>query len=562
MKTFKRVIIICLVSHSIASTIKQLQRGVLLEEMFFAMVFFIVPSIIVTIMICSWAIMVYLRIMQKNIRNYLLLLAFSSLLWTIIRNMKWGPFVFLDVEGRHLWYVFYLFMILIPQLGLLLALAINKKNSFKLDPRWNLLFVPSVLLFLLVMTNDLHQFVFKFNEGFRDWNTDYSYGIGYWIVLCYILLIIVSTTLILIMSWRKGNRNKKSFLPLVVIGVAVLYTIGYILRVQILLFTIDLTTFACLIFIAFWESYIQIGIIPSNSNHKTFFEKTNLSAQGINKDGEVEILSLDTEPISKEEFLKLKTLGNLLEKDKKIFEMSKIDCGFAVWGKDISQLSLMNKNLQELNQKLIGEVELLEKEEQLKEEQVRVEKSNRIYGLITKEVIPSMNKIGTRVKVSKEMEGSKKDKILKEIKVVSSYVKRKTNLILIDENKEQISNGDMLNSFNESFKSLDLLGSYCGINYNFSSNTSNKIHIICYDLFQEIIESINFDFEEIYITGFEDEKNLRFSISMSKRRLISNIDLQWFEVEKLKPFEAVINIEEEEETQNIILRFPKIEEVM
>ncbi len=565
-KIFKYITIIGLTLLFTLTLVKSALWDMFFEPQFHFLMFFITTSAINIALICSWTIMVSIRIMHKNIRNYLLFLGVSAMLWLLVRNIKWAPFQFLDVGGRHLWYCFYFFIIVIPLLGLFLALAINRneygvnKSRILLPGFATLLCIPAVILLLLVMTNDLHQFVFKFNKEFKDWNTDYSYGLGYWIIMVFVLLIIFLTALNLIKSWRKSNRNRKTYLTLLVLGIGLLYSVGYIFRVYFILHHVSLTTFSCFLFIAFWESYIQLGIIPSNTNYRTFFEKSELSAQGIDESGKVVIKSYNTEPINKEEFLELKSNGFFVVEDRKIFEMVKIESGYAVWGKDITQLSLMNNELQELNEKLFGEVELLEKEEKLREDQSRIEKLNSIYGLITKEVIPSMDKIGSLVKASENANREDKDKTLKEIKVISCYVKRKTNLLLLIDNEDHISNGDMLNSFNESFKSLNLLGAYCGINYNFSHNISNQMHLIFYDFFQEVIEKTNFVFEEIFINGLEDEENIRFSITVTNEKKIIVEDLLEFKQEELKELKAIIDVENEEEIQNIILLIPKKKE--
>lgn len=64
---------------------------------------------------------------------------------------------------RYLWYCFYLPMLFIPLFAVFVAAAQGKPEDYRL-PRWTqLLYVPAGALFLLVLTNDLHQAVFAFD---------------------------------------------------------------------------------------------------------------------------------------------------------------------------------------------------------------------------------------------------------------------------------------------------------------------------------------------------------------------------------------------------------------
>lgn len=42
--------------------------------------------------------------------------------------------------------------------------------------KWGLTAVITAVVVLLVLTNDLHQQVFRFQPGFANWYVDYSYG--------------------------------------------------------------------------------------------------------------------------------------------------------------------------------------------------------------------------------------------------------------------------------------------------------------------------------------------------------------------------------------------------
>lgn len=71
--------------------------------------------------------------------------------------------------------------------------SLGKPENYRL-PKWtSLLYIPAVLLLLLVLTNDLHQLVFVFPADAAAWlDTDHGYGVGYFIVMGWIALGMVT----------------------------------------------------------------------------------------------------------------------------------------------------------------------------------------------------------------------------------------------------------------------------------------------------------------------------------------------------------------------------------
>lgn len=75
-------------------------------------------------------------------------------------------------------------MLFIPMLSVFVSRSLGKGEDFRL-PRWTkLLYVPTLLLLLLVLTNDLHQQVFSFPSGVLS-DQAYRYESGYFFVLAW-----------------------------------------------------------------------------------------------------------------------------------------------------------------------------------------------------------------------------------------------------------------------------------------------------------------------------------------------------------------------------------------
>ena len=144
----------------------------------------------------AWGLSIRFRIVQTHVRRYLLMIAALMMLWLLLRSVKFS-IDNVDAE-RLLWYCYYVPMLFIPMLSMFVSLSLGKPEDFRL-PRWTkLLYLPTTLLLLLVLTNDLHQCVFSFPSGVMS-DQDYRYKSGYFLVVMWELFCaVVSITMILL----------------------------------------------------------------------------------------------------------------------------------------------------------------------------------------------------------------------------------------------------------------------------------------------------------------------------------------------------------------------------
>lgn len=106
-----------------------------------------------------WGYSIDKRITQPQVRHCLRLTALLMLLWLLFRTLKY-EIVATDTASRYLWYLYYLPMLFIPLLGVYIALSFGKSEDFRLSAKHGLLALIPTVLFLLIITNDLHQLVF------------------------------------------------------------------------------------------------------------------------------------------------------------------------------------------------------------------------------------------------------------------------------------------------------------------------------------------------------------------------------------------------------------------
>ena len=132
-------------------------------------------------LLAAWGVSVRLRIVQTQVRRYLTAVSLLMVFWMAERTAKYFFVTDWNV-GRHLWYGYYFPMLFIPLLAVFVSFSLGRPENFRL-PKWTtILYLPTTLALLLVLTNDLHQWVFTFTSvaSLREANAD-GYEWGYYL---------------------------------------------------------------------------------------------------------------------------------------------------------------------------------------------------------------------------------------------------------------------------------------------------------------------------------------------------------------------------------------------
>ena len=170
----------------------------------------IARSLIYIALYIGWGISVSKRIIQVQVRYYLIAVSGLMVFWFVIRSMRYYFITDIGI-ARQLWYLYYLPMLFIPLFSLFVAISLGKPENARLSKTALLLLsIPTVLCLLLVLTNDLHQLVFSFPEGavWTDINNGYTFG--YYIVLGWEILCALAAFVIMIIKCRLSYRKKIS----------------------------------------------------------------------------------------------------------------------------------------------------------------------------------------------------------------------------------------------------------------------------------------------------------------------------------------------------------------
>ena len=401
-------------------------------------------------LIYMWMLSIRFRIRQSQVRNYLMMTGFLLLFWFGLRTCKYN-YVHSMNGSCICWYGFYILMVLIPQMAVFVACCLGKREDYRIPWGYRLLYIPSTIAIAVVLTNSFHQKVFIFPPGAETPLADYTYGPAYYCVIGWILAEVTLFFAILFLRRHRSKlrwRNSIVFLPiLVMIG----YSILYIRKVRFIYwFAGDMTAALTVMILATWELCIALSIIPSNSNHAMLFRYSTVGAKIADSQLNIIYRSEGARVFNKKTLLQ--ALIRPINFDKFRLAGTEIRGGYVFWNENISDVRKTIQELQSIREQLREKNRLLQSEVKLQEEKARINEQIRLYDSIRSEIHPKLSQLETLLE---QMDVDSIEGWMK-ICVLGTYIKRRSNLILLGEESGQIPVRELELSLQESMENLKL----------------------------------------------------------------------------------------------------------
>ena len=244
----------------------------------------ILRSLLYLSLFAGWGISLYNRTVHPQVRRLLLNVDMLMLFWIIVRTLRFQLNTPPGMD-RMLGYLYYAPMLGIPVLCVQLVLTVDRSERYRLSAWARMLWLPSAVLLELVLTNDLHQQVFRLQQ---PWNENYQYGWLFGLVVGWIVICILLAFGIIAHKSRNPRilrRLPLPAIPLVLLGVyAVLYGLHIPLIRQ---FLGDMTIVHCLMTAASLEGGLRCGLIQSNTGYEELLRVTSLAVQLVDRQGNV-----------------------------------------------------------------------------------------------------------------------------------------------------------------------------------------------------------------------------------------------------------------------------------
>ena len=445
-------------------------------------------SVIYIMLFAAWGISVCRRIIQPQVRRYLTAISALMVFWVTARTLR-HLFAETPWALRHLWYLYYLPMLFIPLLALFVALSLGKPDNFRL-PKWTaLLYIPTAALLLLVLTNDLHQLVFRFPEDAVVWMNEYRYGIVYFPVVGWMVLCALTALVIMLVKCRVPNSRKVLVLPFVPVVLSVIYGALYIFQLPWLrLIAGDVTVVFCLLIAATLESCIQCGLIQSNTHYNDLLLSCTLRVQLTDPEYQRLLSSRSAEPIPLQIMRQTETGPVRLDGGLRL-SGAPVRGGHVLWTEDVSELLEVLEELQDVKDSLEDNNALLRAEYTLKAREAHIAEQDRLYNIIQRETAPRIKLLAELTDAFETMgDEAQRKQILGKMAVIGAYLKRRSNLIFLADKTPLFQEKELHLTFGESMDNLELCGITCGLLSELEGLVEARQLMKMYDLFEEIVE--------------------------------------------------------------------------
>ena len=390
----------------------------------------------------------------------------------------------------YTWYLLYIPLLFIPTMWFITNNQIYIKNKTYKKVMAIISISISLLLFLLVLTNNFHQLVFIFPDYVTGNHVgDYKYNIGYFVIYAFIFVEILTTIVLFYVFSLKKTTIKQKILPSIVILLVIVYSILYMATDIFIPYLFDMTLVYTILGTILVYVSLKCGLVKNSGAYFEFFETCNVPLAIVNEKQYIEYQNAQYE--------KQKTNGNML------LQKQKLNSGTLLVLDDVEKLKSLQKELKTENEKLeyINKIledkkEILQKEKQIKQHALLLDKVEKQIKN-KKNVLEELSNNLPETITTENKEQTKET--LNEIKIIVGYLKRKTSLILLSEQKQKITKDELKLLFNESFNDLKWLNINAGIGFDecfIPVSMAGKF----YDIYNELLTKIKKENLDMWLT--------------------------------------------------------------
>ena len=441
-------------------------------------------SVIQISLVFGWCTSVRTRIINKQVRHYLIAVGILLAFWLILRTCKWEFIAQNGTHlGRYLWYAYYIPIVFVPLLGVFIIDHIGKTENYKTPNSLKYMYIPAAFLVTAVFANDLHNLVFSFPGGYQNSESDCIYHPLYYITMAWFILLGIYFVVMLIKKSRVPGSKHFQKLPAVILGISIIFWIMYCMHIV----GGDLAAIDCIMIIALLESAIQSGLIPSNTNYYELFRSSTVSAQIVDADYQPCMVSGTATPLTEDVMRSAE--AEPVDLGDTILHSKAITGGHVLWQDHVKQINDLIEQLRDTQERLGERNELLRAELELKENRARTEEKSRLYDRIAKEVAVQLAKAEELLKLA-ETDPKQTKSVIAKVSVICAYIKRRGNLLMLGEEGNIIPATELEYCIRESLDNLRLGGVFTSFDSKCHGELKLEHAVAVFDFYENIIERL------------------------------------------------------------------------
>ena len=457
---------------------------------------FVVYSVYMLLM-GGWLYSLQSRITQKSMTMYLRLECYVMMFWLTVRMFQ-EAFLYENVHSMRITGYFIGFPLLLSTLfGMYAAFGLSRGEQYRISKKWYLLLIPDLMLLLLMLTNEYHHFVFRILPGEGE-NLYFHANVGIILILILATMQIVFRMLIIYQRTHqiKGKRRIKLLPLLIGIGMPLevlpYFVNGFVARHEL----IELTAKLYFLEVMSWECCILLGLVPVNTQYRMVFKRSTAGMRIIDDNGETIIKSDRAKSFDHELFLRLKEEKMVADESGTEMYLYPLHSGSLVYQKDVSALYSTISELKTITKELEEEGTLIQRELRTRSEEAAVVAQNQIYDRLSSEV---GSQLSLMEELIDEADDDSRESVLKKLTLIGTYVKRRCNLRLIEQENGTIDMNELYLSLNDIVRCLSLTGVSAELIWEPSAAYTSEYCIRVFDSVEEEIEKAAFRLSSMVI---------------------------------------------------------------
>lgn len=484
-----------------------------------------------------WIQSVRKRILPSKSRTYIIGAAVFIVFILFVRSVRYRIFDYEDLMQRYTWYLYYVALIMIVAMFLLSCISLDKRFS-KFDIR--LLLIPSFILIILVMTNDLHNLYFRPVPGieFDGQSGHYTINFMYYVFYVYLIAYVISGVVFIVRALRQNF--KKIIMPFAFLG------LGFLMYGMLLLFSavglrkpFDFPVIAIFITIGVFESCIRSRLIPYNENYSGFFAIMDEPALITDKD--YNAVYSTRVPVSADGNQLREALDGVVRvDDDTLLHGRELKSGYSFWIEDESELNLLNKKLAQASTILSAENELIQQENLIREEKESIEIKAQIYSEALEKVRPYTVRIDALLKNAKPDSPDFKRTVAR-VSALNAFIKRGVNLIVGNDGVGKVDSRELRLAIEEMSIYLRYLDLDICVTAFYDCKLNREDAFNLFSDFESIVSSLN-DSTSTVVVSFSAEKlRLEADCVMPEKLPDTVFNVTAFEEDDVLYYDIVMN---------------------
>ncbi len=434
-----------------------------------------------------------------------------------------------------LWYSYYIPILLLP--AIFVYIGINSGHVPKralVNKIYNIYFALNLILLITVMTNNYHGFIFTVHDHL---NTAHDYNIGYYIMAVWIFLSVLFAISLLIYKNFKSPKKRAFGLPVIVSIIAIIYTVGYVLEVQVVR-ELDITFSISLIAVMYIESCMQSRLFPNNKKYKKLFENSDLSMEI--RDNSMEVLAKSSvSRTADENFVLCKT---------------PIAGGVFSYYEDYSSLNTAREKLAKVNAELQWNNEFLMQTGEINANLAALAAEKSAYEKIDEVLNSGTKKIA--LLIDELSQGQPTKSIMVRINIIACTLKRECIMLINALHMKEQSVEMLLNSVAEMKEFTLPINLKITTGFRQSENLQTEKAILVYRFFSEaVLRAAEIGCSDLLVQLYDSGDDTFFSI-LADKVLYNNQDISELS-ENLTTGDCKLSAKEWDDTEIYLLSFKR-----